>query len=344
MACISSSSLSVLWNGDKSQAFTPTRGVRQGDPLSPYIFVLCMERLSQLITRECEVKRWKPLRLRRTGPPLSHLFFTDDLILFFEANIEQMRDIKGIMSSFCRVSGHRINLSKSKMFCSKNVHHSRAMELSRELGVGLTGDLGKYLGVPILNSRQQKSTYFPIVQKVQKRLSLWKSKFPSIAGWSVLIKSVLAAMPSYQMQSTLLPSSTIHEIDKLSRKFLWSQDTDTSKMHLISWRQVIASKDRGGLGFKDLKKHNQAFIMKLRWGLTNNTSSLWVKRLRSKYNCGPSLIPQVNSKAQASATWRSITKVWEKFQRGIGFKVDNGWDISFWWDRWLPLRPCPILL
>lgn len=59
MACISTTSMSVLWNGEEGPIFSPSRGIRQGDPLSPYIFVLCMERLSHLIKAECEAKRWK---------------------------------------------------------------------------------------------------------------------------------------------------------------------------------------------------------------------------------------------------------------------------------------------
>lgn len=165
MACNTTSSLSILWNGDPSPYFQASRGVRQGDPLSPYIFVLCMERLSHLIKQECDAKRWKPFRFRCIGPALSHLFFADDLILFSEASLDQMQEIREVMESFCKVSGHRINLAKSKMFCSRNVHFHRATELSEQLGVGLAGDLGKYLGVPLIHSKVTVNTFSPLVQK-----------------------------------------------------------------------------------------------------------------------------------------------------------------------------------
>lgn len=75
MECISSPTMSVLWNGERTTAFTPTRGIRQGDPLSPYLFVLCMERLNHIIEEAIIQKHWKPINASRGGPLLSNLFF-----------------------------------------------------------------------------------------------------------------------------------------------------------------------------------------------------------------------------------------------------------------------------
>lgn len=89
MHCVTTSSMQVLWNGQPTSAFHPQRGIRQGDPLSPYIFVLCIERLSQAISQEVYHDSWKPIQLKRGGPLLSHLFFADDLILFNIADTHQ---------------------------------------------------------------------------------------------------------------------------------------------------------------------------------------------------------------------------------------------------------------
>lgn len=87
MECITSASLKVLWNGEPTQSFKPSRGIRQGDPLSSYLFVMCMERLYQTIEDAIVLDKWKPIRASRDGPLLSNLFFADDVVLFAVADV-----------------------------------------------------------------------------------------------------------------------------------------------------------------------------------------------------------------------------------------------------------------
>lgn len=84
---ITSTSISLLWNGTKTQCFSPKRGLHQGDPLSPYLFVLCMERLGEMITHEVQHQRWLPLKTSRNGPSLSHLFFADMFFYFLKQGL-----------------------------------------------------------------------------------------------------------------------------------------------------------------------------------------------------------------------------------------------------------------
>lgn len=86
--------MQLLWNGDTADTFQPSRGVRQEDPLSPYLFVICMERLAHMIQARITTKEWIPIRLCKKGPPISHLFFADDIILFVEASIMQAQVVK----------------------------------------------------------------------------------------------------------------------------------------------------------------------------------------------------------------------------------------------------------
>lgn len=93
MQCVAGPSMTILWNGEKTVPFKPSRGLRQGDPLSPYLFVICLERLCHLIGMAVDAKDWKPIKLSRGGPALSHICFADDLILFAEAYVAQIRVI-----------------------------------------------------------------------------------------------------------------------------------------------------------------------------------------------------------------------------------------------------------
>lgn len=82
MLCVSTCSMRVVWNGHRSEQFNPSRGIQQGDPLSPYLFVLCMKRLSQVIHQKVATNLWRPIRMGRGRLQISRLFFADDLVLF----------------------------------------------------------------------------------------------------------------------------------------------------------------------------------------------------------------------------------------------------------------------
>lgn len=116
MSCLSSVSSSLLFNGGCLEAFWPLRGIRQGDPLSPYLFIICMEYLSQLIELKCVDKSWNPVKTSRSGLPFSHLFFADDLVLFAHANPKNCLAIKEMLNDFCANSGQTISAAKSRVF------------------------------------------------------------------------------------------------------------------------------------------------------------------------------------------------------------------------------------
>lgn len=105
MSCVSTASYQIIVNGELSNSFSGSRGIRQGDPLSPYLFVLCMEKLSHSIQTAVEMGHWKPIQASHSGPHISHLFFADDLILFSEASSTQATVMKGVMNLFCSLSG-----------------------------------------------------------------------------------------------------------------------------------------------------------------------------------------------------------------------------------------------
>ena len=86
MHCVESTRMTIIWNGKNLDWFKPLRGIRQGDVISPYLFVLCMERLDLVINEAVESNRWKPVKVSCMGPNISHLFFVDDLLLFAEAS------------------------------------------------------------------------------------------------------------------------------------------------------------------------------------------------------------------------------------------------------------------
>jgi hypothetical protein len=150
MSCVRSSNLSVLWNGAKTDHITPSRGLRQGDPLSPYLFVLCMEKLSLSIQQKVLSGIWKPIQVSKGGPQLSHVLFADDVMLFCEASTEQVKVVLDTLEEFCSASGLRINTLKSEAMCSRMVQGERKRKMQDIPSIKFVADLGHYLGFPLV--------------------------------------------------------------------------------------------------------------------------------------------------------------------------------------------------
>lgn len=143
---------------------------RQGDPLSPYLFVLCMEKLCQIITCRVNCKDWKGIRMSRGGPLISNVFFANDLILFLEAMQSQAHIFKECLDVFCAISGQKVSLEKSALHCSANVNHNVTVEIAKIIGFSRGDDLGTYVGVPLIHSRASPK-YKHILEKMKQRLA-----------------------------------------------------------------------------------------------------------------------------------------------------------------------------
>lgn len=220
MQCVTGPWMHVLWNGEKTQAFTPSRGLRQGDPLSLYLFVLCMERLCQLIEKSIAEKKWKPICLSRgPRPKFPHICFADDLILLAEASEAQIGIIRSVLERSCTASGQKVSLEKSKIYFSANVPREFRKLISTASGIQSTCDLGKYLGLPVLQKRLNKETFGEVVARVSSRMAGWKGRVLSTAGRLTLVKFVASSIPVHSMGTILMPKSTLAKLDQLSRSF-----------------------------------------------------------------------------------------------------------------------------
>ncbi|XP_024038358.1 uncharacterized protein LOC112097385 [Citrus clementina] len=178
MECITTISVQLLWNDELTESFIPSRGIRKGDPLSPYIFVMCIERLSHGINQAVQNGCWKPIRLTRGGIPITHLIFTNDLLLLVKASVDQAHVINEVLGTFCFSSGEKVNKAKTQIFFSRNVQTDTIRETKNTLRFSIT----KNLGMPICHSRVTKATYQETLDKVQQHLSGWNAKHLFLAG------------------------------------------------------------------------------------------------------------------------------------------------------------------
>lgn len=247
--CISSMTLSLSWNGAKLPAFTPTRGLRQGDPLSPYLFVLCMEVLGQAITKSVESKAWKPILLTPKGLTLSHMFFANDLLLFGEASFSQVRVMEHLLGQFCSFSGQRVNRSKTRVWFSTNTLVYLQNSICSEFKVKQTSDLEIYLGVPLIHGRLRKLHFRYLIDRAEKKLSRWKIKLLSKAARTVLLQSSLTCLPSYAMQTTVIPKAVLGHLEKLSRQFFWGEERGVLNLPHSCMGEHMSTKNGWGAWF-----------------------------------------------------------------------------------------------
>lgn len=120
----------MFWNGSRLDGFEPTCGLRQGDPMSLYLFVLCMEKLALSIQEKVAKGIWHPVHISRGGPGISHLLFTNDIVLFCKARNSQVKMVLDTLNDFCAAFGFKVNVSKSRAMCSSNVSRRRRDNLT----------------------------------------------------------------------------------------------------------------------------------------------------------------------------------------------------------------------
>lgn len=137
-------------------------------------------------------------------------------------------------------------------------------------------------------------------------------------------------------RTVLLPKYVCNKLEKLNRYFIWGGGDGSRKCHTIAWSQLCAPTHLGGLGCKDLHSFNKALIMKLGWGLIQDSEALWVRVLRNKYKCEGGIIPSVAKGNQCSELWRGICTTWKEVLKGVRWSVGDGKITKFWTDVWLP--------
>ena len=327
-----------LLMGVKQRFFSPSRGIRQGDPLSPYLFILCMEFRGALIHSKCEEGAWTRLRASRWGPGFFHIFFVDDLLLFAKANFKNCDAISEVLQTFCTTSGQKISNVKSRVFFSPTVPNSTRNGICHKLGVFMTSSLGKYLGFPIIHSGKTRNDFQFVVERVQAKLDGWKSKLLSPAGRLVLIKSAALPISDYVMQCVALPTKIYSSVDKLCRDFLWGSTLEKRKLHLVNWSKVTLPTDIGGLGIFQMKHRNSALLAKLCWRIATDKDKPWAQILIKKY-LTPSRLSHRGKHRPCSKIWAGCKKGGVIFNKGIRWKIHNGNSVGFWNDFWLTSGP-----
>ena len=254
-ACISTTTISVLVNGEPTDAFHPQRGIRQGCPLSPNLFVLAVNELSIRLQNNIDCNNIQGITLGPNSPHIHSLLFADDLIICGQATLDEATKINSVLQNFCTLSGQMPNLSKSSILFSKCIDQNNR-QVVRSVFLVSTIHLGHPL---IFNHSDRSKAYEFILTKFRAKLTTIKANKLNHASRLTYINSVMASIPIYYMSMVLFSKNFISKITSIIRKFWWAgvqEDNSTSPFHFRSWEDICQNKEKGGLGIRDLSTVN----------------------------------------------------------------------------------------
>ena len=334
--CISTALFSVLVNGTPSGFFRSSRGLRQGDPLSPYLFVLGMEALSGLIERAVQGGFLSGCYIGRRngkGMVVSHLLYADDTLLFCRADLEQLAHLIWLLMWFESISGLRINLNKSEIISVGSI--AEVDSLALELGCKVGTLPSSYLGLPLGAPHNSVTVWDGFEERFRKRLALWKRQYISKGGRITLIRSTLSSLPIYFMSLFRMPRRVRLRLEQIQRGFLWGGGNLEKKPHLVKWSTVCLDRKMGGLGIKSLAILNKALLCKWIWRFANERDSLWRNVILWKFGEERGGWCSADSRdAYGSGVWKEIRKEWDTVSARAAFSLGNGRRLRFWKDAW----------
>ncbi|XP_026399356.1 uncharacterized protein LOC113295223 [Papaver somniferum] len=303
--CVSTVSFSVMLNGVPGDQFWPTRGLIQGDPLYPYLFIFCMDVLSKNLMYAEAKNLIKGIKVTQNAPTVSHLFFADDCLIFTKANPKEVRVLNSILEKFSKASGQAINFDKSAMAFSKKTENQTKHAITQILNIKNMALQDKYLGVPLLLQHKKSESFSGMMSKFGGRLSLWKSSHFNQPGRTILSQTVLGSLATHQMAVFPMPKKITDKIDSIQKNFFWHKDNNGRKWYPKSWSIVTSPKDKGGLNIRRSAEFNMALLGKLAW-------------------------------SQGSWIWRGICQGLEFVKQNYCWEIADGKNINVWKDVWIP--------
>ncbi|XP_019422999.1 PREDICTED: uncharacterized protein LOC109332473 [Lupinus angustifolius] len=328
-----SAKLSVVVNGKSYGYFSCSRGVRQGDPLSPLLFCLAEDVLSRGISNLCEENKISSIKGPRNLCTTSHVLYADDVFIFCrgvkkEITKKEILALKTLFCDYAQVSGQCMNLNKCK-FYTHNASATKINNLKDWLGFNRGNLPVNYLGVPLFIGKPRRIHLQPLADRIINKLAAWKGSLLSIMGRVELVRSVIQSMLLYSFHIYAWPAQLLKEIDSSIRNFIWSGDTKTRKIVTVAWAKICIPKKAGGLGLRSIKKIHQASLIKLAWNMLNSNQQ-WAAFFRERFGTYWSI-----NRYFKSSIWPGIKSNLSIAMNQSVRLIGNGKDTSFWRDNWI---------
>ncbi|XP_020699278.1 uncharacterized protein LOC110111651 [Dendrobium catenatum] len=286
----------------------------------------------QLITNSIE-QRGKSLGIQISsgGPKITHLLYSDDALIFSHASVELAKSMKTIVEKFYKLTGQKINVSKSMLLFGKEVGYRKRKKIGRTLGFKIVKEM-KCLGVKISLERIRMAYYQEILGNAMERLNAWNRKSLSLGGKLILIESSLLSMTNFLITHSSVPKRLLHDLEKLCRSFIWNNKDGTKGMHYIAWSDICKPRCLGGLGLHSPLHSIGSLRSKVTWNYIQKPYSLLHRVMKSKYDDNVMKGTQRNISSNA---WKIILDGGNNLMMAVCWKVGRGDKINILNDTWL---------
>lgn len=338
MGCISNVNFAILINGAATPFFKSFRGLRQGCPLSPLLFLLVAEGLSHLIRSAKREGAVKGLEVA-VNMFITHLLFVDDILLFTNGSLNEIKELKNILDLFMKATGMQINYRKSQLITEGlNRNEKNQISVLLPFEVHSMENPFKYLGFWLKPNAYRNQDWNWLVAKTESRISQWSYKWLSRAGRLTLIKSVLLAMPVYWAALTWVPKGILRKINRICSRFLWAGSKEESVLPWVAWDKIARPKEWGGWGIKNLTDFSTSLAAKSGWRIIK-MENLWTKVVKRKYIDPTPLEEWIRKESKkeknGSVVWKATVEAFKVIEQGLAWQIGNGENLKIGKDPWV---------
>jgi hypothetical protein len=238
MKCVTTVKYQIRVNGELSNEIIPERGLRQGDPLSSYLFLICAEGFLVLLHQAERDGSLKRIKVCPNAPSVSHLLFVDGSLILCRAKEGDAHKLQDILNLYEECSWQMINRDNFVIMFSPNTRENDCVQVMQALNFQKQTMNDSYMGMPVHVGRRRSKVFAYLKERIWLRIQGWKEKMLSWAGKEILIKAVAQAIPTFVMGCFDITKEMCDQISTMIGWYWSSNQNKDNKIHWIGWEKL----------------------------------------------------------------------------------------------------------